>query len=159
MGNLFNKDFQEFIEALNQAEAKYILVGGYSVVIHGYPRTTGDLDIWVECSESNYEKLLEAFGLFKLPVFDMTMANFLNSEKLDVFRFGRPPVAIDIITKLKGLDFEEAWQRVQTGDIDDVKVNYLHFNDLIKAKTSSGRPRDLDDIENLQDKERKRPES
>ena len=91
MVDLFNKDFQEFIETLNKAKVKYILVGGYSVVIRGYPRTPGDLDVWVECSEINYKKLLIAFSTFNMPVFDMTRENFLNSKKLDVFRYGRPP--------------------------------------------------------------------
>lgn len=123
------------------------------MVIHGYPRTTGDLDIWVECSEGNYKKLVQEFDRFRLPVFDMTLINSLNTESMDVFRFGRPPVAIDIITVLKGLDFEEAWQRVQRKEFDEIEINYLHFEDLIRAKKASARPKDINDIVNLRDAE------
>ena len=152
MGNIFNRDFLEFIEALNDSSTKYILVGGYSVVLHGYPRTTGDLDIWVERSESNYQNLVKAFEQFRLPVFDMTLDNFLNAETMDVFRYGRPPVAIDIITNLKGLDFTEAWERVQRREFGKVEINYLHLTDLITAKQASARPKDINDIENLRNK-------
>lgn len=72
MGNIFNTDFRDFITALNKNAVKYILVGGYSVILHGYPRTTGDMDIWVERSDENYTKILMAFEDFGMPVFDMT---------------------------------------------------------------------------------------
>jgi hypothetical protein len=149
MGNLFNRDFLEFIDSLNTKGVKYILVGGYSVVIHGYPRTTGDLDIWVDCSRDNYQKIKLAFDSFRLPVFDMSLDNFLDTAKFDVFRFGRPPVAIDIITKLKGLSFDQAWTRVQSRSFEGVSINYIHFQDLLKAKKAAGRPKDINDLENL----------
>jgi predicted nucleotidyltransferase len=92
MQNIFNPDFQDFIRSLNEADVKYILVGGYAVILHGYHRNTGDLDIWVERSAENYHKLVRAFQLFGMPVFDMTLSNFLDNTDLDVFTFGRPPV-------------------------------------------------------------------
>lgn len=64
MGNIFNSDFQDFLLALNKTRVKYVLVGGYSVIYHGFPRTTGDLDIFVEISKSNYEKITQAFEYF-----------------------------------------------------------------------------------------------
>lgn len=76
MSNIFNENFIEFIEALNKAEVKYVLIGGYSVILHGYSRTTGDLDIFVECSLENYEKLKQAFRLFEMPLFGMTEEKF-----------------------------------------------------------------------------------
>mgnify|MGYP007026490849 CR=1 FL=1 len=97
MFNVFNKDFKDFIDALNQNEVRYILVGGYAVILHGYSRTTGDMDIWVEPNSANYQKLLKAFQLFGMSVFDMTEDRFLQTEDNDVFTFGRPPVSIDII--------------------------------------------------------------
>ena len=150
MGNIFNSDFLEFIAALNQSQAKYILIGGYSVVIHGYPRTTGDLDIWVECTEANYQRILKAFEVFRLPVFDMNLKNFLDQENLDVFRFGRPPVAIDIITKVNGLEFSQAYPESKSREFEGVSITYLSLQDLIKTKKATGRPKDLNDIENLQ---------
>ena len=87
MGNIFNEDFQDFILALNSAEVKYVLVGGYSVIYHGFPRTTGDLDIFVDVSKENYNALRLAFSKFGLSMFDMTEANFLSNKDLDDLQF------------------------------------------------------------------------
>ena len=113
---MFNVDFRDFLEALRQQQVRYVLVGGYSVILHGYSRTTGDLDIWVEKTAANYEQLARAFQQFGMPTFDMTADNFLFRPEFDVFTFGRPPVAIDIITTLKGLDFAEAY--AQAADVE-----------------------------------------
>jgi hypothetical protein len=107
MSNIFNPDFRDFIEALNNAKVNYILVGGFSVILHGYSRTTGDLDIWVDRSAINYEKIKKAFINFKMQVFDMTESNFLNHAIWEVFTFGVPPSAIDMMVKLKGLNFKD----------------------------------------------------
>jgi hypothetical protein len=147
--SIFNKDFKEFIQCLNDQKVKYLLVGGYSVVLHGYSRTTGDLDIWVKKEPSNYERLNKAFRQFRMPVFDMTLENFLNSTKFDVFTFGRPPVAIDIMTAVKGLDFDGCWEKAEKRTIDDVEINIIHINHLLEAKRASGRPKDQDDIDHL----------
>tara|TARA_R110001592_G_scaffold121182_3_gene326483 strand:- start:7 stop:468 length:462 start_codon:yes stop_codon:yes gene_type:complete len=150
VGNIFNKDFIEFIQCLNDNEVDYILVGGYSVILHGYPRTTGDLDIWVDSNIINYNKLERAFGQFRLPLFDMTLQNFLNNDKFDVFRFGRPPIAIDIITSLKGIEFKQSQNNAEVREFDGVEIKYLSFIDLISAKKSAGRAKDINDIENLE---------
>ncbi len=149
MGNIFNPDFQDFIRALNEANVRYVLVGGYAVILHGYNRTTGDLDIWVERSEKNYTRLVSAFRIFNMPVFDMSLENFLNTTAYDVFTFGVPPVSIDIMLDVKGLDFKEAWSMAERKIIDDVNVNLIDLQSLIRAKKASGRHRDLDDIENI----------
>lgn len=78
MGNIFDEDFRDFISALNEEEVDYILVGGFSVILYGYSRTTGDLYVWVKKIELNYHKLSKAFQKFGMPVFDMTRDNFLN---------------------------------------------------------------------------------
>jgi len=148
--NIFNEDFQDFIRALHAAQVRYILVGGYSVILHGYSRTTGDLDIWVEPSLENYNKLSAAFADFGLPVFDMTADKFLATEQNDVFTFGRSPVSIDILTAVKGLEFGPAFLAAEWFEIGpDLRIRALHLNDLIQAKKSAGRSKDLDDLENL----------
>jgi len=81
-------------------------VGGYSVIIHGYNRTTGDLGLWINPTSENYNRLIKAFRLFQMPLFGMTKEKFL-SNKYDVFTYGRPPVSIDIMTHVKSLNFEE----------------------------------------------------
>ena len=150
MGDIFNVDFLDFIQALNDAEVEYMLVGGYATIIHGYNRTTGDLDIWVHQTKKNYNRLEKAFEQFQMPVFDMSIKRFLNDRSVDVFSFGRPPVSIDIITNLKGLEFEQAWINVEEKEIDEkVKVKVIHINDLITAKKASNRSKDQDDIEHL----------
>jgi predicted nucleotidyltransferase len=151
MANIFNRDFQDFIQALNQSQVDYILVGGYAVILHGYARTTGDMDIWVKAVASNYKKLLKAFEVFGMSVFDMTETRFLDTSENKVFSFGRPPVSIDIITKIKGLAFDEALASAEWLDIEgDFRVRVLNLNSLITAKKASGRNKDLDDIENLE---------
>ena len=150
MGDIFNTDFLDFIQCLNDAEVEYMLVGGYATIIHGYNRTTGDLDIWVNQTERNYRKLISAFEQFQMPVFDMTMERFLNDRSVDVFSFGRPPVSIDIITQLKGLQFADVWNNVEVKEMEgNIYVKVIHLNDLIKAKKASNRPKDQDDIQHL----------
>ena len=150
MGSIFNVDFQDFIQTLNDADVEYMLVGGYATIIHGYNRTTGDLDIWVHQTGDNYTRLKMAFEQFQMPVFDMTKAKFLHDKSVDVFSFGRPPVSIDIITSLKGLEFSKVWNNVIEKEIDEnVKVKVIHVNDLILAKKASNRSKDQDDIEHL----------
>lgn len=149
MANLFNIDFQDFLRALRSHKVRYVLVGDYSVILHGYSRTTGDLDIWVERSAENYERLANAFHSFGMSVFDMTRQNFLQNPAMDVFTFGRPPVAIDVITQLKGLDFAEAFAAASEIEVDDLVVNLIQYQHLLQAKRAAGRPRDYNDIENL----------
>jgi len=149
MKNIFNPDFQDFIRSLNEADVKYILVGGYAVILHGYNRTTGDLDIWVERSTDNYQKLLRAFQLFGMPVFDMTLSNFLENDELDVFTFGRPPVSIDIMLSVKGLNFESVFQHLEKKMVEGLEVKVISLPELLKAKIESGRHKDMDDFEKL----------
>lgn len=149
MAHLFNPDFQDFLEALRKREVRYVLVGGYSVILHGYKRTTGDMDIWVEKSIENYERLANAFYDFGMPVFDMTADNFLNNPAFDVFTFGRQPVAIDIITAIKGLTFDDTFAQASDTDVDGTTVRLIHYNHLIRAKEAAGRARDLNDISQL----------
>lgn len=150
MSNIFNEDFQDFLTAFNKYKVDYLLVGGYSVILHGYPRTTGDMDLWVEKSKENYIKIVDAFREFGMPTFDMTLNNFLENPALDVFSFGRPPVSIEILTNVKGLAFENAYQKHIVYQIDDkLSIKLIHYDDLITAKKAAGRPRDINDIENL----------
>lgn len=149
MADLFNPDFQDFLRALNEAEVRYILVGGYSVILYGYSRATGDLDVWVERTAENYARLARAFHRFGMPLFDMTKENFLGNPAMDVFTFGRQPVAIDIITTLKGGDFADSFDRAPEMDVDGLRVRVINRQDLIAAKRAAGRNRDLNDIEHL----------
>ena len=127
----------------------YILIGGYAVIYHGYDRTTGDIDLWVRNTEDNYRKLQNAFRVFGMPTFDMTLENFLNPEKFDVFKFGRNPVRIDILTVCKGLIFEDTFAASSKVVIGKTEVNVIDIQNLLKAKRAAGRHKDLDDIDEL----------
>lgn len=149
MGNIFNDDFRDFIESLNKHEVQYILVGGYAVILHGYRRVTGDMDIWVNATRANYAKIKSAFAAFGLPLFDMTEEKFMDTDTADVFSYGRSPVRIDIITKLKGVDFDEAFAQAKVFDEDGLMIKFIHLSNLIQAKKAAGRHKDLDDLEKL----------
>ena len=154
MGNIFHDDFRDFIKALNNQQVEYILVGGYSVILHGYARTTGDMDIWVNPTIDNYKRLVNAFQEFGMAVFDMIEKNFLQNKSIDVFTFGRPPVCIDIMKEVKGLDFRSSYHHSVMVETDGLFVRLIDYRDLIKAKKASGRAKDINDIENLGDKEK-----
>jgi len=150
VGNIFQDDFRDFLNALNEQGVEYILVGGFSVIIHGYSRTTGDMDIWVRKTKENYIKLEKAFYQFGMHVFDMTEFNFLHHPEWNVFSYGKSPVAIDIMTEVKGLDFDQAFNQSKIYDDGGLNIRTLHKNDLIDAKQASKRSKDLDDLENLE---------
>lgn len=146
MGNIFNDDFKEFVELLNKHDVEYILVGGYSVILHGYPRSTGVMDIWVSITEENYKKLHQTFSDFGMPI--MLLKDFLNNEN-EVFSYGRPPLGIDILTNCKGLEFEESYKEASLIDVEGLKVNLISYQHLIKAKKAAGRYKDLNDLDHL----------
>ena len=146
MPNIFNQDFRDFIDALNKNEVRYLLVGGYAVILHGHARTTGDMDIWVDSTKANYRKLVRAFGDFGMGVFDMTEEKFLNTIEYDVFRFGRNPVAIDIMTKMSRFSFEDAYNKITWFEDEGLKIPVIHINTLIEAKKAAGRQKDLNDL-------------
>ena len=149
MGNIFNDDFRDFLKSLNNNKVNYILVGGYSVILHGYSRTTGDMDIWVERTQENYIKISKAFSDFGMPLFDMSIENFLNHPNWDVFTFGKPPAAIDIMVNIKGLDFSIAFTNAVFFSDEDLSIRTINKDDLIKAKMAANRSKDQNDLENL----------
>ena len=146
MTNLFNQDFVDFLELLNKNEVEYLLVGGYAVILHGYVRSTGDIDLWVKKSKENYLKIKKAYEGFGAPIFAENQ--FLKSE-FDVWSIGREPNKIEILTHVDGLEFKESLEKCSWFDLDQLKIPYIYFDDLIKNKTASGRFKDLADIEQL----------
>lgn len=148
---VLNPDFTDFIEALNKAEVEYLLVGGYAVIYYGYNRTTGDLDIWVNPTIENYQRLTIAFDRFGMGMFGMEEKVFVESQQYNVFTFGRPPVCIEILTAVSGLEFKEAHKNARTVEYDEgLYVPLIDLPDLVRNKRSSNRPKDLDDIEKLE---------
>ena len=149
MGNVFNDDFRDFIKCFNNNNVRYILVGGLSVILHGYSRSTGDMDIWVDRTADNYKRIKIAFFEFGMPMFDMTEESFLTNYEHDVFTFGRPPSSIDVMVEVKGMNFDECYSNAVFFEDDSLKIRTIHYNNLISAKRASGRLKDLDDLDNL----------
>ncbi len=151
MVNIFNDDFIDFITCFNKHKVEYILVGGMAVILNGYVRTTGDMDVWVRKTPANYKLIAKAFHDFGMPLFDMTEEKFLGDE-FDVWSFGRDPSRIDLMTSVKGLEFDKAFNIAQHYTESNIPIRFLHVTSLIEAKQASGRHRDIDDIEQLNKK-------
>ena len=149
MPNIFNDDFRDFIDSLNKNEVEYMLVGGYAVILNGYRRTTGDMDVWVKVTPANHKKLIHAYLSFGLPTTDITADNFLHNNEIEVFTYGTPPVCIDIMKVVKGCTFNEAYQLSNVYNEDGLMIRFIHVDTLIQAKKAAGRYKDLDDIEKL----------
>jgi hypothetical protein len=146
MPNLFNFDFLEFLELLEKHEVDFLLVGGYAVIIHGYTRSTGDLDLWINQTTDNYRKLKLVYQDYCAPIFS---EEDFESDKFDVWSIGVEPRKIEILTKVDGLIFEESKSHCKWFELEKIKVPYIDFDDLIKNKLASGRYKDLADIEQL----------
>jgi len=141
------RDFKDFLQLLNSADVEYLLVGGYAVGVHGYPRTTGDLDIWVASSLANADKLTRVLLDFGFSAETVNTGMFTKPNQ--VIRMGVPPVAIDVITSATGVEFDACYPRRQIQTIDGIDVAIIHPDDLKTNKKASGRSKDLDDLENL----------
>jgi predicted nucleotidyltransferase len=144
---MFSQDFKEFIQLLIKNKAEYLIVGGYAVGIHGHPRYTGDLDIWFNPTLQNAEKILKCVNEFGFSSFELSAADFTKSG--NVVQLGYPPLRIDLLTQIDGVTFEECFKNRKEVVIEDLKVNFIGYSDLLKNKKESGRARDIDDIDHL----------
>jgi len=141
------RDFREFIQLLNQQRVKYLVVGGYAVGYHGYPRYTGDLDVFVELSETNAEHLSEVFRRFGLTGSDLAAPDFL--EKGIVIRMGREPMRLEIINDINGVSFADCFRAKIVARLDGLRVNFIDLAHLRRNKAAAGRPKDLEDLRRL----------
>jgi len=140
-------DFKDFLRLLNSHTVEYLLVGGYAVGCHGYPRATGDMDVWIAVSESNAQKVAIVLHDFGMPEEDVSKRLFLERDK--VVRMGVPPVQIEVITGASGVDFAECYSRREVIEIDGIPVNFISLEDLKENKRASARHKDLEDLEHL----------
>jgi hypothetical protein len=147
-----SKDLREFIVLLNSIGVKYLLVGGHAVAFHGYPRFTGDMDLFVERSEANAALLEQALSAFGFSGLGIKAADFL--EPGIVVQLGRPPYRIDLLTSIDGVGFDQAWAGKEVAKLDDVPVPVIGKAELILNKRASARAQDLADLEKI-DREEK----
>jgi hypothetical protein len=144
---MFSNDFKEFIQLLNKNQVEYLIIGGYAVGFHGHPRYTGDIDIWINPSDKNIKKLPKV-----LIEFGFTPENFNTSDfkiKDNIVRIGFPPFRIDLMISIDGVQFENCYPNRVEIKLDDVNVNFIGFDDLVKNKKACNRIKDQLDLENL----------
>ncbi len=140
-------DFQEFLRLLNREHVRYLVVGGYAVIFHGYVRYTGDLDIYVALSSENAQALVTAFREFGFNLPEVTPELFLNKGR--IVRMGNEPMRLEILNEIDGVTFDECYKnRVEVGDAADT-INFIALNELLKNKRATGRLKDLADVEAL----------
>lgn len=140
-------DFKDFLKLLNAHQVEYLLIGGYAVAYHGYPRATADMDIWIAIHPQNAKKLVTTLNAFGLDLPELTPEIFLASEQ--IIRMGVPPVRIEIATTISGVDFAECHAARLVDVLDGIEVNLISLAHLKANKKAAGRHKDLDDLENL----------
>lgn len=143
-----NADYGDMLSALNDAGVEWLLIGGYAVIAHGYPRLTKDIDIWVRPTKENATRVLRALAAFGAPDHGVSIDDLSRSGS--VVQFGVPPCRIDIVTSAQALTFEAAWAHRVTQEVDGIRVHILSLDDLLANKRSVGRPGDLADVASLE---------
>ncbi len=147
------KDLKEFIELLNSLKIDFVVVGAHAVAFHGYPRFTGDIDLFVRPSAENAGQLTKALHSFGFPVLSDFENTFTQPEK--VIQLGRAPNRIDLLTSISGVTFDEAWDDSIITKLDEIPVRILGLKMLLKNKEASGRVKDLADIEGISRKHKR----
>jgi hypothetical protein len=140
-------DFKDFLRLLNSHGVEYLVVGGYAVGYHGYPRATGGMDVWIAVSEANADRTAQAVRAFGMPEEETTKELFIEEDK--VVRMGVPPVRIEVITGASGVEFDACYLRREIVEIDGIPVAFISLDDLKVNKRAAGTHRDLEDIEHL----------
>jgi predicted nucleotidyltransferase len=141
---LLPPDFRDFLKLLNRKRVRYLVVGGYAVGYHGYPRATGDIDIFIAISPRNAAAMVDVFREFGFVTVDLNSALFLTRGS--VARIGRPPLRIEILNEIDGVRFDECHARREVARLDGLQVSLIGFEDLRKNKVAAGRPKDLADL-------------
>ncbi len=145
---MLSQDFKEFVELLIKNDVAYMIVGGYAVGVHGHPRYTGDLDIWLNPTQHNAKKIFKCVCEFGFGSLGLNESDFIKEG--NIIQLGYPPLRIDLLTSIDGVVFEDCFENRKMVEIDDLVINFIGYQDLLQNKRSSGRPRDIDDIEHLQ---------
>ena len=143
-----NQDFVDLLRAFVAHDVRFLIVGAYALALHGRPRATGDLDVWVDATPANASRVIGALASFGAPMDQISEADFARPGV--VYQIGVSPGRIDVLTALTGLTFEEAWPGRVREALGDVPVDFIGLESFIKNKRATGRAKDLGDIEGLQ---------
>ncbi len=141
------RDFKEFLASLNAHDVEYLLIGGYAVGYHGYPRATNDIDVWVRISPQNADRLVQTLAEFGFNMPELTQSLFL--EEGNIIRMGRPPLRVEIATSISGVMFDVCYQAREIADFDGIEVPVISREHLLANKRAAGRPKDLADVDAL----------
>lgn len=140
-------DFKEFLKSLNENGVKYLVIGGYAVGYHGYPRATNDLDVWIAFHSDNAERMTKALREFGFDLPEVSPALFLQDKR--IIRMGRSPMRIEITTTISGVEFDECYQDRVVDTLNGIEINLIGLRHLKINKKASGRHKDLNDLEHL----------
>lgn len=140
-------DFRDFLKSLRNHRVEYLLIGGFAVGYHGYPRATADIDVWVARNQENAERIIAAVRDFGYDVPDLSPGLFIKENK--IVRMGWPPLRIEIWTDISGVNFEECYASRIIAEWDDITIDIIDLDHLKLNKKASGRYKDLNDLENL----------
>ena len=145
---MLDKDLRELLALFNTTGVEFLVVGGHAVAFHGRPRLTDDLDLFVRPDLTNGERIVQALQQFGFGSRELTPADFLADDR--VIQLGRAPNRVDLLTRLYGVDFSDAWGRRVAARLDDAQVWIISREDLIKNKRETGLTQDLADVDFLE---------
>jgi hypothetical protein len=146
----WNADYLDLLECLHREGAEFVIVGAFALAQHGFPRATGDLDVFVRPSPENAARVLAALGRFGAPLHAAGVSASDFERPGSVYQLGVVPRRIDLLTEVSGLTFDEAWTSREERDIEGRPAPFLGYDALIKNKRASARPKDLIDVESLE---------
>lgn len=147
--HLLNKDFKDILSAFLDEQVDFLVIGAYALAAHGLPRATGDIDLWIRCSDENADRAWRALGRFGAPMSDLKLDDLKRRDL--VFQIGLPPSRIDILTSITDVHFEEAFQNRLNVTIEGISIPIIGRRELIKNKKAVGRPQDLADVARLRE--------
>lgn len=146
-------DFIDFVKLCNKYEVEYLVIGGYAVSIHGYPRSTKDLDMCIKVSEENALKMVQVINEFGFASLKLTKEDFLKRDFIT--QLGHDPVRIDILNDLDNVPFEQAWLNKKIIIYEGTVINFIGYNELLIVKEKAARPQDIADISKLKSRKKK----
>lgn len=147
---MLNEDYRDILRLLLKEKVKFLVVGAYALGIHGYPRATGDIDIWLDADLENAKKVFNVLAEFGAQLKEVTVETFVR--KGVIFQIGLPPRRIDFITEIDGVIFKNAYKNKKIVTLQNLRVPFLSLKDLIRNKQSTGREKDLLDVKYLKEK-------
>jgi hypothetical protein len=143
-----NQDFVDLLQSFVAHDVRFMVVGAYALALHGRPRATGDIDVWVDATAENAARIMSALAEFGAPLSEISQADFAVPGV--VYQMGVPPGRIDVLTSLTGITFAEAWPDRVHQTLGDFSVPVIGRESFIRNKRATGRPKDLGDIEDME---------